>query len=423
MGGWGSRTRAWSRARRRTDPAGARGDPVAWTYDGSRAGGQSAVISLATARAWLRELTDEQAALHRVMTLAAQGASPARMFASVAQELGRLLGGDHVTISRYQPDRTTIVVCRWAGRAPFSARRRSVDESALGSEVARTGRSARRTDQARHGTKIGVWTRGPRHIVACPVIVQGRLWGLMAEVSFGPAPRPDGTEERMAKFAELLAAAIAHAESRDELLASRARLALACDVTRRRVERDLHDGVQQRLVVLALELRGLQGAVDEELRERVRRMEADLYGAMTDLWEISHGLHPVSLSQGGIDAALKSLARRSPLPVELSGCVGGRLAETVETAVYAAASEALANTLQHANATRAHIDVRLQRGAVWMWCHDDGRGGAHLPHGASLAHGSGLIGIRDRVEALGGDLAISSPPGQGTSLRVRIPTG
>ncbi|MFB9831958.1 GAF domain-containing sensor histidine kinase [Actinoallomurus acaciae] len=352
-------------------------------------------------------------------TLVARGASPARMSTAVARELGHLLGGDQVTISRYGPDRTTVVVGRWArrGSPAFSARYHSMDESAVEAEVARTGRPARRADHARHGAATGTRTRacGPRYIVACPVVVKGRLWGLMAEIFPGPAPGPEGAEEPMSMFAELLAAAIADAEYRAELLASRARLALACDATRRGIERDLHDGVQQRLVLLALGLRDLRDAVGDGLSERVSRLQADLYDAMADLGEVSHGLHPVSLSHGGIDAALKSLARRSPLPVELSGCVGGRLAEAVETAVYAAASEALANTLEHAHATRAHLDVRLRGGAVWMWFHDDGRGGG------DLAYGAGLIGLRDRVEALGGDLAISSPPGQGTSLHVRVP--
>lgn len=419
MGGWGSRTRAWDRARRRTHPGGVRGDPDTWTYVGPRTGGKRVVVSPAAARARLRELADEQAALHRVTTLVAQGAPPARMCAAVARELGHLLGGDQVTISRYGSDRTTTVVGRWArrGTPAFSVRRHSMDESAVEAEVARTGRPARRADHAHHGAETGAWTRAraPRHIVACPVVVQRRLWGLIAEISSGPTPLPKGTEERMSIFAELLAATIADTECRDELLASRARLALACDATSRGIERDLHDGVQQRLVLLALELRDLQDSVGDELSERLSRLEADLEDAMADLWEVSHGLYPVSLSHGGIDAALKSLARRSPLPVELSGCVGGRLAEAVEMAVYAAASEALANTLQHAHATRAHLEVRLRRGAVWMWFHDDGRGGA------DLTHGSGLVGLRDRVEALGGGLAISSPPGQGTSLRVRIP--
>ena len=214
----------------------------------------------------------------------------------------------------------------------------------------------------------------------------------------------------MSKFVELLAATIANAESRDELLASRARLVTASDATRRRIERDLHDGVQQRLIVLALELHAVQAAVppdDDEVRERLARMEKDLSGALDDLREIAHGLYPAILSQGGLRAALNSLGRRSPLPVELEVHIGQRLAEPLEVAVYSVASEALTNTLKHAHATRAHIDVRTEGGDVSMWFHDDEVGGA------DLAGGSGLIGRRDRVEALGGEIKIGSPPGEG----------
>ena len=283
-------------------------------------------------------------------------------------------------------------------------------------QVARTGRSARRTRYARPRTQPGTWARARRtsHTLACPVFVHGRLWGVVADNCVGPEPQPEGAEDRLAAFIDLLAAMIVGAEDREALLASRARLVTACDATRRRFERDLHDGVQQRLVVIALELRGVGAAVGGELGERMARVEADLACAMTELWQISHGLHPASLPQGGLPVALKSLARRSPLPVELSLHVAGRLAESVEVAVYTAASEALAGTLRHAEATRALIDVRTEEGAVCLSFHDDGRGG-------DLADGARLVGLRDRVEALGGDLQITGPPDQGTSLRVRVP--
>jgi signal transduction histidine kinase len=220
------------------------------------------------------------------------------------------------------------------------------------------------------------------------------------------------------QFTELVATAIANADSRAELSASRTRVVAAADETRRRIERDLHDGTQQRLVSLALDLRTAEAAVPAELVElkaQLSHVGEALSGAVDDLREISRGIHPAILSRGGLGAALKTLARRSSVPVKLhlSACM--RLPASVEVAVYYFVSEALTNVAKHAHASVVNVDVEAQDTVAKLSVRDDGVGGARLDQG------SGLIGLRDRLEALGGKIEITSPVGKGTSLLVEIP--
>jgi signal transduction histidine kinase len=213
-----------------------------------------------------------------------------------------------------------------------------------------------------------------------------------------------------------MAASLQH--SRDELAASRARIVAASDQARQRIERDLHDGIQQQLVSLALELRAAEAAVPPDLpqlRAQLAGLVDELTSAFDDLREISRGIHPAMLSEGGLAPALKALARHSTTPVELSVDVPARLPEPVEVGAYYVVSEALANTAKHANASTVHVDARSKGDRLHLTVHDDGIGGA------TPDRGSGLIGLTDRVEALAGMLAINSPPGQGTSLVVELP--
>jgi signal transduction histidine kinase len=222
----------------------------------------------------------------------------------------------------------------------------------------------------------------------------------------------------MLRFMALVGTAIANAENRAELLAARARVVAASDAARRRFERDLHDGAQQRLICLGLQLRAAEAAVppeQHELKEQLARTAHGLTSVLQDLQEISHGLYPAALSRGGFEATVTSLARRSPIPVRLNLDIGRQLAEPLEVAVYYAVSEALTNALKHAHATEVRVDIHVEDDAILVSVHDDGVGGA------DLGGGSGLIGLRDRVEPLGGDVQITSPPGQGTSLLIRIP--
>ncbi len=222
----------------------------------------------------------------------------------------------------------------------------------------------------------------------------------------------------MASFTELVGTAIANAESRAELTASRARVVAAADDARRRIERDLHDSTQQRLVAVGLELRAAQAIVPPELSEltgQVAKTVEGLTAAVNDLQEVSRGIHPAILSRGGLGPALRTLARRSALPVELDLGADRRLPERVEVAVYYVTSEALTNAAKHANASVVHVNLEANDATVRLSIRDDGVGGA------DPTRGSGLVGLRDRVEALSGIIEVTSPAGSGTALVVRIP--
>jgi signal transduction histidine kinase len=233
-------------------------------------------------------------------------------------------------------------------------------------------------------------------------------------------PLPAGTEARLAAFTELTATAIANAEAQAALAASRARIVATADATRRRIERDLHDGAQQRLVSLVLQLRAAQAAAPPGAGVPVQQLDemaAGLTGVLEELREIAHGLHPAILAERGLRPALKELARRSAIPVRLDVQVAGRLPEQIETAAYYVVCEALTNAAKHAHATAADVQVTINEGVLHVRVRDDGRGGA------DFGHGSGLIGLRDRAEALGGQISLYSPPGEGTTLQVQLPVG
>jgi signal transduction histidine kinase len=231
-------------------------------------------------------------------------------------------------------------------------------------------------------------------------------------------PLPAGTEARLAGFTELAGTAIANAEAQNALTASRARVVATADATRRRIERNLHDGAQQHLVSVALDLRAAQAAAPPgagELARELDRTAARLDDVLDELREIAHGLHPAILAESGLQPALKTLARRSAVPVDLDIRVKGRLPEPVETAAYYTISEALTNTAKHARATSAQIELNERDGVLHVRVRDDGRGGA------DFSHGSGLVGLKDRAEALGGHLHVHSPPRAGTTLDITLP--
>jgi signal transduction histidine kinase len=256
---------------------------------------------------------------------------------------------------------------------------------------------------------------GIRSSVGCPIDVEGRLWGVIAASTKSAEPFPPDTESRIADFTELVATAIANAESRDELAASRARVVAAADASRRQIERDLHDGAQQRLVALTLMLRSAASEIPDGLRAEVGVVASGMDGVLDDLRVISRGIHPAILSEGGIGPALRTLARRSSTPVALTIDVERRLPERVEVTTYYVVSEALTNAAKHAGASTIAVDVQASSGTVALSIRDDGVGGA------DPTKGSGLIGLKDRVEAIGGTIAIESPAGGGTSLRIELP--
>jgi signal transduction histidine kinase len=379
---------------------------------------------LRRSEAYLAQLAEEQAALRRVATLVAQGASPAAVFDAVAAAMERLLGADGVTLSRYEPGDEVTVVAHIGADASLvpPGTRASHEGENVTSMVRCSGRPARLEHyEGTHGA-IAELVRelGMRASVAAPIVVEGRLWGVTIANWRGEESPPADTESRMAHFAGLLGTAIANADSRDQLMASRARLVAASDEARRRFERDLHDGIQQRLVSLSLELRGAEGLASSENTELVEQLSHvgdGLAEALDELRELSRGIHPAILSEGGLVPALKALARRSSVPVELDLTVDERLADNVEVGAYYVVSEALTNAAKHAQASRVEVHAWASEGVLEVTIGDDGVGGA------DSGQGSGLTGLADRVEALGGTIAIASPHGEGTSLRVELPLG
>jgi signal transduction histidine kinase/uncharacterized protein YoaH (UPF0181 family) len=383
-------------------------------------------IANTESREQLAELAEEQAALRRVATLVAQGARPAQVFQAVSAEVGRLLPADAVAISRYGPDGTVTPLGEWTptGDPEFGVlivgERLPLERGTSAWLVFETRRPAR-VDSFE-----GAVGRGPdlaraagwRSSVGAPIIVEGRLWGVVSVGSKTDRLLPPETEERLGEFTELLATAIANAESHEELDASRARILATADATRRRIERDLHDGAQQQLVSLALELRAAQAAIPAEFdehRAELSHVIDRLTGVLDGLREIALGIHPAMLAEGGLEPALKTLARRSPIPVKLEVRAEGRLPEPVEVAAYYVVSEALTNAAKYARASVVHVDLQASERSLRVAVRDDGQGGA------DPARGSGLFGLKDRAEAIGGTISLRSPHGAGTSLQVELP--
>jgi PAS domain S-box-containing protein len=373
------------------------------------------------ADAKLAWLAGEQAALRRVATLVARGVPPAEVFSAVAEEVERLLDAEATAIARLEPDGTMAIVAS-GGTArdelPVGTRLELDSDTAI-AKVLRTGRSARVDDFGASAELVAerVGRLGIRCSVAVPIIVEGALWGSIA-AGTNRAQFPGDAEQRMLEFTELAGTAIANADSRDELAASRRRIVAASDEVRRRIERDLHDGAQQRLVALGLAMRTAEANVPpdrSDLRAELSRIATELTGAITELQELSRGIHPAVLSEGGLRPALRALARRSVIPIELGVTTDTRLPEPIEVAAYFVVAEALANAAKHAQASRIEVSLAPRDGRLLVSIRDDGVGGA------DSGQGSGLVGLHDRVEALGGTIRIESPPGAGTLLVVALP--
>jgi signal transduction histidine kinase len=376
----------------------------------------------AESRSALARLVEEQSALKRVAILVARGSPSEQVFAAVTEEVGRLLSVDMTNMCRYETDNTMtfIATCynsdegfRLGSRWPLGGRN-------LATLVFETGRSVRIDNYADASGPLSVAAQvtGIRSAVASPIIVEGRLWGMIGAGSHIGQTLPPDSEARLASFTELVAMAIANAESRAELKASRVRIITATDEIRRRIERDLHDGSQQQLVSLLLELRSAKATVPSEMGElqaHQARMERGLDSVLTELREISRGIHPAILTEAGLGTALKTLARRSALPVELELRYRRRLPEPVEVAAYYVVSEALTNAAKYAHASVVKINIVEQDAILRLAIRDDGVGGA------DPSQGTGLAGLADRIEALGGRLEILSPARSGTSLSIEIP--
>ena len=394
---------------------------VVWLQWSARsAPGEAVIYAAARDVTERKQLEDEQAALRRVATAVARGGSPDDVFAATVAELHAVVGADSTGLMRYEADGTcTFLAALGDNGYQVGSRIPLVGQSAT-AEVRRTGRTARIDNLEHAAGPVAERLRGSglRSGVGAPIVVDGRLWGVMV-CGWTDGPPPRDAEVRAAQFTDLVGTAIANAESRAELLASRARIVTTADQTRRRIERDLHDGAQQRLVTLTMKLRALEGLTTpraESLERDVEQIAAGLDEVLDDLRETARGLHPVILSRGGLEPALKALARRSLVPVELSVRAQRRLAEPVEVAAYYVVAEALTNTAKHAQASLVSVQAAVTDGRLIVVVHDDGVGGA------DSGRGSGLVGLTDRVEALGGKVTLHSPPAGGTTLRVELPT-
>jgi signal transduction histidine kinase len=329
----------------------------------------------------------------------------------------------HSALVRYESGDAAIVVAAHdepVAKKMYVGKRFSLHGDSVAALVFSTGCAARidRHDEIADLDVNNISELGLQSGVGSPIVVGGRLWGVAIVGSLGSEPLPPDAESRVGDFADLVATAIANAETRAELTASRARIVAAADGARRGIERDLHDGAQQRLVSLGLALRATQAAVPtelEQLREQISRIASGLTGVFEDLQEISRGIHPAILSRGGLGPAIKTLARRSAVPVVVRVGVDQRLPDSAEVAAYYVVAEALTNAVKHANASEVSVSVEIDGRELCLAIRDDGVGGA------DSAKGSGLVGLRDRVEALGGQIHVASPVGDGTSLVAQIP--
>jgi signal transduction histidine kinase len=372
----------------------------------------------------LAEVEAEQAALRHIATLLARSVPPNEVFDAVVDEVRLLMRVEGAVLGRYEADETVTVLAVSAEAGAQVAlpvdKNFSTEGHNVGRLVLRTGRPARMDDytkatgrdQVRRFREAGV-----RSAVGAPVQLRERVWGVLSVYSMqGRLPRD--TEGRLADFAALVASALANVQAWSELEASRVRIITAADEARRRVERDLHDGAQQRIVLLALKARMLaqsQAAQTTGLDAELRSLEVDLNGVLEELRTIASGLHPAALSEGGLAPALRTLARRSPVPVVLDVRLPGGVAESVEVAAYYFVAETLTNTTKHAEASRVDVTVELRDGRLWVRVRDDGVGGA------DPACGSGLVGLKDRIEAFGGTMTLDSPSGGGTTLVAQLP--
>jgi signal transduction histidine kinase len=372
----------------------------------------STAIAAAQARSALRRLADEQTALRRVAELVARGATLDEVFAAVAAEASKLLGDLAAVLLRFDADGHAVAVATCNSPVPLELRGAADIGTATG-EVLRSGRAVR--FDARGGTRPAGLEQPPgvQAGVAVPVTVEGRAWGALATSTPGP---PDA-EDRLSQLAELAAAAIANAENKAKLTASRARVIATTDETRRRLQRDLHDGAQQRLVhaIISLKL-ARDTATDPPTALLIEEALVHAQRANAELRDLVHGIMPAALTRGGLRAGLESLVADLTLPIDLHVTVP-RLHPQLETTAYFIVAEALTNVVKHAHATRATVNAVLDDDKLTIVVQDDGRGGA------DPTRGTGLTGLLDRVEASEGELSITSPPGRGTVLRAELADG
>jgi signal transduction histidine kinase len=379
--------------------------------------------ALAVSEAAQRALADEHAALRRVATLVAAESPPSHVFQQVTEEVGRLLGLPRATVVKYDGAHTATVVGGWTedGRPrPPVGTSLDLDGDTVVARVLRTGTAQRveSYDAASGSLAETLRSAGYRAAVAAPVSLAGRSWGALAAATASDEPLPEGLERRLCDFADLVGQALANADARERLAASRAELVAVSDAERRRLERNLHDGAQQRLVSVALGLSMVDAKLEDDpgtARELLSDTQDDLTRGLEELRELARGLHPALLTERGLGPALDALLTRAPVPVEIEELPEERLTAPVEAAAYYVVAEAITNVAKYAHASRATVSISRSDGCATVTVCDDGVGGA------DPAGGSGLRGLAARVEALSGRLDVDSPPDRGTCIRAEIP--
>jgi signal transduction histidine kinase len=370
-----------------------------------------------------RTLTAEQAALRRIATLVAGEAASTRVFEQVTAEAARTVGAPAASLVRFDDDGMVAFVGGWSetGALAFPIGSQAPLEGTRVLAAVRDTGEPHRIDRydGRGGQVVERFTSfGYGSAIAAPVKLGGQVWGALVAAGPSGAPLPAGSERRLTDFAELIAQALANADAHRKLAASRARIVEAADTERRRLERNLHDGAQQRLVSLALHLRLIRANLrrDPEAAETLlSQADTELGHALDELRELARGIHPAVLTDRGLTAALDALAERAPLPVELARIPAGRLPDPIEAAIYYLVAEAITNVAKYARATHASVAIERSNGIATVMVSDDGVGGA------DPGRGSGLVGLADRVEALGGRLHVDSPAGRGTRVTAAIP--
>ncbi|GGM15248.1 CHASE3 domain-containing protein [Dactylosporangium sucinum] len=379
----------------------------------------SMVSALERSRETLGTVAAEQAALRRVATVAARGRPAEDLFATVTEEAGKLFEADAAVLVRFEAEENVgTVVASWSydpvHRIPLG--RVTLQGHGIAGRVLRSGRPVRlEGDESADFLAREFGDSRIRSAIGAPIIVADRCWGALKALSTSDRALEQQDAMRAAEFTDLVASAIANSQARADLTASRARLVAATDESRRRIERDLHDGTQQRLIALLLALRATETQVSDALQDRVHSIGDDLSEAIDELRELARGIHPSILSEGGLVPAIKSLGRRSPIPVEVQLALPDRLDTKIEVGVYYVVAEALTNAIRHARASLIFVRAAIVRNRLELSIEDDGVGGADPDTG------TGLVGLADRVAAIGGSLNIASRPGRGTTLSITVP--
>jgi signal transduction histidine kinase len=377
-------------------------------------------VANAKARGALERLAEEQAALRRAATLVAQGGAPATVFDGVASEIARLLGAVNVLISRYEPGSEATILAFLGPAAwtlPPGTRTSHAGQTVmtLVRDTERPARWERYEEGTSNFAKLAV-KAGAHSVVGAPIRLEGRLWGVVsASWEDGASPPPE-TEERMAKFAELLETAIANAAARDQLAASRLRLLTAADDARRRVVRDLHDGAQQQFVHSIVNLKLAKSALDDgdgEAGALLVQALALVRQGNAELRELAHGILPAALTHKGLAPAVDTVVSRLDLLVEVE-IPEQRFPPEIEASAYFIIAESLTNVAKHAHAGHAAVTVSVQDDTMHVEVRDDGVGGAD-------ARGHGLVGLSDRATVLGGRLEVRSPASGGTRVLATLP--